>query len=324
MKAPTDAEVSAWAKAHGKEIADYYEANAFLYKQPEEVHARHILVKIDRNATPEQKNVAKQKAEELRKQVTEGGKDFAEVAKASSEDVGSKSSGGDLGFNRRENWVPEFANAAFALKAGEVSPVVESPFGFHVIKVEERKAATEKSVSDVTPEIAKVLLTQEKAKALAQAEADKALAAMKSGKKLADLFPAAKAPEKGAPPADDANKPHAIQTGAFVSNGDAIPLVGASAALAQAIFSAEGPKALDQVYPLSDGSLAVAEVTDRDRPSDEKFAQQKEKLRDEALRAKQYELERSFVDALRKTAQNDKQLQINEQLVGAEAPALGG
>ncbi|MFL5319846.1 MAG: SurA N-terminal domain-containing protein [Myxococcaceae bacterium] len=131
-------ELDAYAKAHTKEIADYFDKNKFLYHQAEQVHARHILIKADKDASAEDKKAAKEKAENLRKQIVDEKKDFAEVAKQFSEDPGSKESGGDLGFNEAGAWVPEFSQAAFSLKPGEVSQVVESPFGFHIIKVEEK------------------------------------------------------------------------------------------------------------------------------------------------------------------------------------------
>src|SRR6202011_4402424 len=101
------------------------------------------------------------------------------------EDPGSKGSGGDLGFNERSNWVPEFAKAAFSLQPGQMSQPIETQFGFHLIKVEEKKPGEDKELKDVEGEIARQLYTKDKAKQQARAAAEKGLAAaQKSGKPL--------------------------------------------------------------------------------------------------------------------------------------------
>ena len=104
-----------------------------------EVHARHILVQVDPKATPEQVEAARQKALKLAEEARKPGVDFSELAKAKSEGP-SASDGGDLGFFRRGVMVPAFERVAFALKEGEVSEPVRTQFGWHVLKVEERRA----------------------------------------------------------------------------------------------------------------------------------------------------------------------------------------
>lgn len=104
-----------------------------------EVHARHILVQVDAKATPEQVEAARQKALKLAEEARKPGVDFSELAKAKSEGP-SASDGGDLGFFRRGVMVPAFERVAFALKEGEVSEPVRTQFGWHVLKVEERRA----------------------------------------------------------------------------------------------------------------------------------------------------------------------------------------
>lgn len=106
--------------------------------EPLEVAARHILVayKGAEHARPyvtRSREEALALAEELRTRVL-GGEDFAVVAKENSDDAGSAAMGGDLGTFRREEMVPEFSDAAFAIQPGDVSKVVESAFGFHVIQ----------------------------------------------------------------------------------------------------------------------------------------------------------------------------------------------
>jgi hypothetical protein len=103
-----------------------------------EIRARHILLRIPAEATPEQREQLRQQAEQLRQRAA-GGENFATLATQYSQDPGSAQRGGDLGFFGRGRMVAPFEEAAFRLQDGEVSPVVESPFGYHVIRVEERR-----------------------------------------------------------------------------------------------------------------------------------------------------------------------------------------
>lgn len=119
----------------------YYEENNKEFQVPEKVRASHILISTkptDPNGDPNQAKVqAKKKAEDLLKKVKEG-QDFAALAKENS-DCPSKAQGGDLGLFARGQMVPPFENAAFALKVGEVSDLVETQFGYHIIKVTEHQ-----------------------------------------------------------------------------------------------------------------------------------------------------------------------------------------
>ena len=110
----------------------------------EEVRARHVLVD------------SKEKAAKIRKEIMTGAK-FADVAKKHSSDKGTAVKGGDLGYFIKELMVPEFANAAFALKKGEVSQPVKSPFGWHIIKVEDRRKVKTPSFTSVRAKIKKKL-----------------------------------------------------------------------------------------------------------------------------------------------------------------------
>ncbi|MGD1042014.1 MAG: peptidylprolyl isomerase [Sedimentisphaerales bacterium] len=120
------------------EAKAFYDENKEDFNKPEQVKASHILVKVAPTATPEEKTAAKAKIDGLLKQV-KGGGDFAALAKENSDDPGSKIMGGDLGFFDRNTMVKEFADAAFAMKVGQVSNVVETQYGYHIIKVTDRK-----------------------------------------------------------------------------------------------------------------------------------------------------------------------------------------
>src|SRR5437899_9916519 len=117
-------------------IGDYYELHKNdKFTEPEQVRARHILVKVAGDAGEPMKAAARKKAEDLLAKVRAGG-DFAALARKNSDDPGSAAQGGDLGLFGRGTMTPAFESAAFALEAGKVSDVGETPFGFHVIKGE--------------------------------------------------------------------------------------------------------------------------------------------------------------------------------------------
>jgi peptidyl-prolyl cis-trans isomerase C len=118
----------------------FYKAHQEDFKAPEMVRARHILIKVDKSASGDDKKKAKDKAEGILKRI-KSGEDFAKLASEFSDDPGSKTKGGDLGLFQRGKMVPAFEEVAFSLNAGEVSDVVETRFGFHLIKVEEKKEA---------------------------------------------------------------------------------------------------------------------------------------------------------------------------------------
>ena len=122
-----------------EEILTFYTENPTFFQAPEEVSARHILFKVEAGADDETKAAAKAKAEAARKRAL-AGEDFATLAIELSEGP-SGPKGGDLGFFTRERMVAPFADAAFAMMPGEISGVVETQFGYHVIMVEERREA---------------------------------------------------------------------------------------------------------------------------------------------------------------------------------------
>ena len=121
------------------EPQDFYDANPTLFLQPEMVRASHILVKMESGSDKSQRAEADRKITDIQKQIKEG-KDFAEVARRFSEGP-SRTQGGDLGFFRRGQMVPPFEKVAFALSPGTVSEKVVTRFGYHIIKVTDKKPA---------------------------------------------------------------------------------------------------------------------------------------------------------------------------------------
>ncbi|RJX32818.1 MAG: peptidylprolyl isomerase [Oxalobacter sp.] len=146
------------------DIKAFYEQNAPRYALPEERRAAHILVAAGQAVPEAQKAAAKKKAEEVLAQVRDKPLDFAKLAKKHSDDPGSAQRGGDLGFFAREKMVKPFSDAAFALKKGEISGLVESDFGYHIIKLTDVKPASTRKLSEVKKEISEALKKQIAAK----------------------------------------------------------------------------------------------------------------------------------------------------------------
>jgi peptidyl-prolyl cis-trans isomerase C len=135
-----------------KDYEAYYNANKKEFENPEMVRARHILVAVKPNATEDEKKAALKKAEDILDKAKKG-EDFAKLASEYSDDPGSKAKGGDLGFFTQGSMVGKFEQAAFVLKPGEISPVVETEFGYHIIKCEERKAAEQQPYETVKEQV---------------------------------------------------------------------------------------------------------------------------------------------------------------------------
>lgn len=136
-----------------EEVRQAYQTGIKMYTEPEQVQARHILIKVAENAPADQVDAARKKAMEALKKVR-GGEDFGNVARAMSDDAMSKEKGGDLGFFRRGVMVPKFEEAAFALQPGEITKEpVRTPFGFHIIQVTDRKAERVKPFEEVQDQI---------------------------------------------------------------------------------------------------------------------------------------------------------------------------
>jgi peptidyl-prolyl cis-trans isomerase SurA len=128
-----------------------------------EVHARHILIQLPSSASPEAVEAAHQKALALAGEARKPGVDFAELAKKESQGPSAKD-GGDLGFFSRGTMVPEFDKVAFSLQPGQVSEPVRTQFGWHVIKVVERRAAEVKPFDEVKAKLQETLGREQMAK----------------------------------------------------------------------------------------------------------------------------------------------------------------
>ncbi len=144
-------EISKKIEITDDDIKLYYSTKKDEFKLPETVRARHILIRVNNSDTGEDRKRLKAKAEDILKRAR-AGEDFAELAKELSDDA-SKGKGGDLGYFPRGKAAKQVEDAAFAMKPGDISDVVESKFGYHIIKIEDRKAADIQPLDEVRMKI---------------------------------------------------------------------------------------------------------------------------------------------------------------------------
>lgn len=217
------------------EMRKSYETSKEDYKQPESAHILHILIKVDPKATPAEDAVAKAKADAIVKQLRAGG-DFAAAARANSQDPSSASTGGDMGFVDKGRTVPEFDNAAFSIPFNTISDPIRTPqFGYHIIKVLERKPAGYRLYEEVKGQIG-AKLSDEQAKQRAR-DAITAIAA-----KMRETKP--KTPDEFTKAATDVVSSN---DSLWFGKSDALPGLGNNPAVGSWAFSANKGEVSDVI-----------------------------------------------------------------------------
>jgi len=148
-------------KLNEQDVRSYYEQNAARLSGPEERRASHILITAAKDAPAAERQQARARAQALLAQLRKAPDSFAELARKNSQDPGSAAKGGDLDYFGRGAMVKPFEDAVFAMKKGEISDVVESDFGFHIIKLTDIKAPKQKSFAELRPSLEEELRTQQ-------------------------------------------------------------------------------------------------------------------------------------------------------------------
>lgn len=234
------------------DVKQYYNQHADQYKVPERVHVRHILVKTptpgpDGKVDQKAVDAAKAKAEDLLKQVKSGG-NFEELAKKNSDDPGSGAKGGELPTFQHGAMVPEFEQAAFGLQTkGQLSGLVKSQFGYHIIQLIDKQSAHTKSLDEVKAEIQPLVKQQKESKA-----ADTLARTVEAQAKAEGLDKAAAA------------RNLKVETSDYFSNTDSLPGIGQAPDFMQVAFSTK-LKSPPQLARITNG-YAVLELTD-DQPA---------------------------------------------------------
>jgi peptidyl-prolyl cis-trans isomerase C len=156
-----EAQVAGVPQASDADARAFYDKNPDKFKTPDSVRASHILLMVDEKADPATKQAVRARIDALLVRVKKG-EDFAALAKEHSQDTSSAVRGGDLSYFGRGRMVPPFEQAAFALQPGQTSDIVTTSYGYHIIKVTERKAAGTTPYDEVGDRIKQFLLEQKK------------------------------------------------------------------------------------------------------------------------------------------------------------------
>ncbi len=304
---PTPEEMQAWTAANGEAISQYYETNKYKYTNLEKMaRARHILVKVAQDATDEEKAKSRTDIEAIELRIKTG-EDFATLARQFSEDPGSGANGGDLGYNPRGRMVPEFDEAMFTLEPGAVSGIVESKFGFHIIKLLGFREGNI-TLEEATEEIADKLFREEEGKKRAEISANEYLARLKGGDSIDTLLPQE----------DDSHgnlKLRVNTSSPFSKSVDSIPGIGSAPDIVTTAFAftKEAPVP-DKIFEVR-GDYFVITLNERVVPNDNDFSDKKDELLEKLLVVKQATWLRQRMKELR--TQAEKAGEIENAIVTA-------
>jgi peptidyl-prolyl cis-trans isomerase D len=244
------------------ELHAAYNASMDSFRMPERVKAQHILIKTQGKSDAEKK-AAQAKAEDILKQL-KAGADFSELAKKNSEDSSNAPKGGDLGWFQRGQMVPEFDKAAFAMKPGELSGIVTTEFGYHIIKVNEKENARVKPFDEVKGDLATELKKQritEQMQKTADAVHDALAKAPGSAADVAKRFGVDLVTVKDATP------------------GSPVPTLGSVPEIDNALAQVK-PNEVSPVLTLPANRLVVAVLTERSTPRPAIFSEVESKVKD--------------------------------------------
>lgn len=303
------AEVEKFLKEGGEaKVKEYYEKNTADYVQEPKVRARHILFAYQgaRAASGDGAQRTKEQAKALAEKVLgeTKGADFAKLAEKYTDEASGKTKGGDLGYFRKEQMVKEFADVAFSLQPGQISQVVETPFGFHIIKLETIQEAKSISLEQAKNDIAQKLISRDKLPELLDAKVKASLAALKEGKGQDLVWK---------------------ETGEFPLSARAIPGgLGPDPELRKAIISL---KKVGDVYPeavAASGSSYILRLKSRtDADLSKLDAKQKEQLVESSRFMEAYGLFSSLTSDIRKKYEDSKKIYMNPEFLNYDARLRG-
>src|ERR1044071_5079549 len=280
-----------------QDIESYYKANLQQFQAPEQVRASHILLKTE----GKDEAVVRKQAEDILKQAKAPGADFAALAKKYSEDDGSKANGGDLDYFTKGRMVPEFEQAAFSLQPGQTSDLVKSQFGFHIIKVVDKKPAGTRTLDEVRSQIQETLAAQRVDQQIETRTRDLEARVTKP----ADIDAVGK--EAGASVAE---------TG-FFTRDEPIPGLGPA------------PQIAAQAFQMKDGEVSKAvqsprgpvyiTVTGKRDPYVPKLEEVKDKVRDDVIKMKAADMSKQRAGEIAATLRSAKDFAAAAKAQGLEA-----
>ena len=257
------------------DIQRYYNDNIQQYQTPERVRASHILL----NTGGKDEAAVRKQAEELLAKV-KGGADFAALAKEYSEDPGSKVKGGDLDYFPRGQMVPEFEASAFSLAPGQVSELVKTQYGFHIIKVVDKQAATTQTLEQVRPRIQETLASQIADRQIT----DRSRQLAERVKSPADMDKVA------------AELGLKVEETGFFQRTEPVPGLGAAPQVTDAAFTMQD-NAVSEALASSRGPVFIT-VSAKREPYTPKLEEVKDRAREDLIRSRANELSRQRAAAI--------------------------
>ncbi len=291
-------------KVSEEEISQYFELNKNAYSTPKKVRARHILFKTAPDAKGEKLDEVRNKALKVLKEVRAGA-DFAKLAEKYSDDPGSKSKGGDLGFFEKDRMVKPFSEAAFAMKPGEISEPVQTPFGWHLIKVEEIQEAKEPVLAEVEGQI-RSKLVKEGARTLAYDRAEEMYDASYAAGHIADV--------------ETTPEIEIIET-EFFGRRDRVKGIKEATKFAEVAFNL-GDEDVNEPLELTDGYY-ILEVIDRKPAEIPELRAVEEKVSNDLLGVKRDELARKDAEEFLKAIKKGNQFEAEAKNRKLDAKSTG-
>jgi peptidyl-prolyl cis-trans isomerase D len=271
-----------------------YEAKKSQFDQREQVRVRHILAAFPAGDEAA-KQAARERIEALRKRI-EGGEDFAAVAKESSDDTATRPNGGDLGFVTRGSVVKSVEDAAFAQAPGALGEPIESPQGWHLLKVEEHRPARVVPFEEAQAQVAAELTKEDAAAAAARAIADKLADAVRGGKSLVDAARASGAEILRLDPLR--RRPDGY-----------VPQIGAAPDVVAAAFTlTEAAPSDPTLYSVGENVWVMIQLLERKSPSETEIAEALPATRDRLLEQRRNAAEQAWLARLRDELSADGQL----------------
>ncbi len=299
----SDDDVKRFVEAHEEAIRALYAERVDDYQVPAKVRARHILFRVDRNAEEVSVEEVRSRAQAALARIREGAS-FEDVALELSEDPGSVDQGGDLGFFARGERTPVLEEAAFSQQPMEVSEVVRSDVGFHIVRTEEHRAGGELGFEQASLELGSERAARERAREIAEGLSEEVAAAVREGASLEDA-----ARGKGLT---------LTRTAMLKRRPDHfIPGLGASAEVMATAFSLdlESPSS-ERIFRV-DSKLVLIQLLARTDPDEESLAEATATQREQLLAQKRDRLVQDWVAHTRAALVDQNRLLVNTALVNS-------
>lgn len=295
----TDDEVEAYATANPGQLEAIYAERAEQLAQPERVRARHILILAPKDASDEIEDAARAQAKAAHQRLLNGDS-FEDVALEVSQDTGTSAEGGDLGFFQRGDNDPALDDTAFALEEGGLSEVIRSAYGFHIMRVDEKRPAHTPSFEELRGELAREAAEAERARIIADETSAELVSAVEAGTPLEDAVRAIGLSLER--PAALRRRPDGF-----------IPGLGAAKEVLTAAFAVEAGQSSSEIY-VAGTQRVLIQVLERNGPGPAEIEIGRSSRRDQLLLDKQNRTVSAWVDDYRSRLEDSGRLRVNAEL----------